>query len=188
MSVARTSCGSRISEKGSSHGVNVTSDRYKGFEAFYAPDTAKGELKRPASWWKNPLSAKDVRERNCEETASALFSCPEEGCSKSSTLTTTLSAISTSAIASASTNFTGRCSTITSDGSGRRNAPLWKQKYQKPTRPPVLLPPTAPTACLVAGPSRQGNVVDLRNRWRTSFSSYFLLVKRLGARWPRLML
>ena len=69
MSVARLSCGSRISEKGSSHGVNATSDRYKGFEAFYAPDTAKGELKRPASWWKNPLSAKDVRERNCEETA-----------------------------------------------------------------------------------------------------------------------
>ena len=102
------------------------------------------------------------------------FHVLRKGVLKSSTLTTTLSAMSTSAIASASTNFTGRCSTITSDCSGRRNAPLWKQKYQKPTRPPVLLPPTAPTACLVAGPSRQGSVVDLRKRWRTSFSSYFL--------------
>ena len=110
----------------------------------------------------------------------------QKGVLKSGALTTTLSAISTSA--SASTNFTERCSTITSDDNGRRNSPLWKQKYQRPTRPLVLLPPTAPTACLVAGPSRQGSAVDSRNRWRTSFSSYFLLVKRLGARWPRPML
>ena len=78
--MARISCGSKISEKGFSHGVNAASDRYKGFEAFYAPDTAEGALKRPATWWRNLPSAKDVRERNCEETASALFSCPTEGC------------------------------------------------------------------------------------------------------------
>ena len=78
--MARISCGSKISEKGYSHGVNAESDRYKGFEAFYAPDTAEGALKRPATWWRNLPSAKDVRECNCEETASALFSCPTEGC------------------------------------------------------------------------------------------------------------
>ena len=50
--------------------------------SFRAPDTAKGTLKKPASRLRNPPSAKDVRERNCEETASALFSCPEEGCTK----------------------------------------------------------------------------------------------------------
>ena len=78
----RISCGSKISEKGSSHGANTASDWYSGFKAFYAPDTAKGALKRPASWWRNPPSAKDVGERNCAETASTLFSCPEEGCTK----------------------------------------------------------------------------------------------------------
>ena len=108
------------------------------------------------------------------------FHVLRKGVLKSTALTTTLSVISTSA--STSTNFTGRRSAITSDGSGRRNAPLWKQKYQRPTRPPVLLPQTAPTVCLVAEPSRQGSVAGLRNRWRTSFSNYFLLVKRLGAR------
>ena len=49
---------------------------------FRAPDTAKGALKKPASRSGNPPSAKDVGERNCEETASALFSCPAEGCTK----------------------------------------------------------------------------------------------------------
>ena len=49
---------------------------------FRAPDTAKGTLKKPASCLRNPQSTKSVRERNCEETASALFSCPEEGCTK----------------------------------------------------------------------------------------------------------
>ena len=34
---------------------------------------------------------------------------------------------------------------------------LSKVKYQRPTRHPVILPPTAPTVCLVAGPSRQGS-------------------------------
>lgn len=54
----------------------------KVLKPFRAPDTAKGTLKKPASRLRNPPSAKDVRERNCEETASALFSCPEEGCTK----------------------------------------------------------------------------------------------------------
>ena len=117
-----------------------------------------GEIHYQRKMWGN-VTAKKLQ--------APCFHVLQKGVLKSGALTTTLSAISTSA--SASTNFTGRCSTITSDGSGRRNAPLWKQKYQKPTRPPVLLPPTAPI-----GPSRQGSVVDLRKRWRTSFSSYFL--------------
>ena len=104
-----------------------------------------GEIHYQRKMWGN-VTAKKLQ--------APCFHVLRKGVLKSSTLTTTLSAISTSA--SASTNFTGRCSTITSNGSGRRNAPLWKQKYQKPTRPPVLLPPTAPTACIVAGPSRQG--------------------------------
>ena len=54
----------------------------KVLKPFCAPDTTKGMLKKPASRLRNPPSAKDVRERNCEETASALFSCPEEGCTK----------------------------------------------------------------------------------------------------------
>ena len=54
----------------------------KVLKPFRAPDTAKGALKKPASRSRNAPSAKDVGERNCEETASALFSCPEEGCTK----------------------------------------------------------------------------------------------------------
>ena len=56
-------------------GINV-------LKPFRAPDTAKGALKKPASRSRNSPSAKDVGERNCEETASALFSCPEERCTK----------------------------------------------------------------------------------------------------------
>ena len=54
----------------------------KVLKPFRAPDTAKGALKKPTSRSRNAPSAKDVGERNCEETASALFSCPEEGCTK----------------------------------------------------------------------------------------------------------
>ena len=54
----------------------------KVLKPFRAPDTAKGALKNPASRSRNTPSAKDVGERNCEETASALFSCPEEGGTK----------------------------------------------------------------------------------------------------------
>ena len=54
----------------------------KVLKPFRTPDTAKGTLKKPASRLRHPPSPKDVREWNCEETASALFSCPEEGCTK----------------------------------------------------------------------------------------------------------
>ena len=89
----------------------------KVLKPFRAPDTAKGTLKKPAFRLRNPPSAKDVRERNCDETASALFHVLRKGVLKSNALTTTLSTISTSA--STSTHFTGRRSMITSDGSGR---------------------------------------------------------------------
>ena len=99
-----------------------------------------------------------------------------KGVLKSTALTATLLAISTSA--SISTNFTGTRSTITSDGSGRRSAPLWNKKYQRHKT----------SSASTANNSNSGSAVGLRNRWRTSFSSSFLLVKRLGARWPHLML
>ncbi|PFX24658.1 hypothetical protein AWC38_SpisGene10718 [Stylophora pistillata] len=92
------------------------------------------------------------------------FHVLRKGVLMSTVLTTNLSAISTSA--SARTNFTGKCSMIILDGNGRRNAPLLKQKYQRPKRPPVVLPttaPTAPTVYLVAGPSRQGSAPGLQN-------------------------
>ncbi|PFX13401.1 hypothetical protein AWC38_SpisGene22517 [Stylophora pistillata] len=56
----------------------------KVLKPFRALDSTKGELEKPASRSRNRPSAKDAYEgkRNYEETASALFSCPEEGCIK----------------------------------------------------------------------------------------------------------
>ena len=95
----------------------------KVLKPFRAPDTAKGTFKKLASRLRNPPSAKDVREMNCEETASALFSCPQEGCTKvyrSNHYLINHLDFGKHQLK----NFTERCSMITSDGSGRQNAPL----------------------------------------------------------------
>ena len=80
-----------------------------------APEASNMYLLMPVDiGLKGKVTAKKLKAR--------CFHVLRKGVVKSTALTTTLSVISTSA--STSTNFTGRRSAITSDGSGRRNAPL----------------------------------------------------------------
>ncbi|PFX16172.1 hypothetical protein AWC38_SpisGene19569 [Stylophora pistillata] len=152
----------------------------KVLKPFRALDTAKSALEKPASRSRNPPSAKDVGTRNCEETASALFSCPEEGCIK---------VYRSNHYLVSHLDFRKHQHKLNRETQYDHHTREWAAKCSSLK---VKIPGTAETSSTSTANSSNSapggwalkarKCSRLRNRRRTSFSSYLLLVKKLGAR------